>query len=186
MSYNPVITLVDNLGVPISGTNPLPTSSGGGGGTSTVAGSGTAGTPTGGVLTVQGVAGGTSLPTAAVGLAAATLYSEAAVSRTATGTGTTQTWPATVTQAFIGVTVATLTGGTSPTLVVSLQQQDANTIWQTIAQSSTITAVGAASFSVGPGLTNGQMLTAGGSYRFTWTVTGGPATLTFQISGQGR
>jgi len=184
VSYNPVITLVDNLGVPISGTNPLPTS--GGGGTSTVAGSGTPGTPAGGVLTVQGVSGGTSLPTATVGQAATTLYSEAAVSRTASGNSATQTWPATVTQAFIGVSVATLTGGTSPTLVVSLQQQDANTVWQTIAQSATITAVGAASFSIGPGLTNGQLLTAGGSYRFAWTVTGGPATLTFQVSGQGR
>lgn len=47
---------------PVSTTSPLPVTTGGGGGTQDVQGTGTAGTPAGGVLSIQGVGGGTPVP----------------------------------------------------------------------------------------------------------------------------
>ena len=114
----------------------------------------------------------------------ATLFSEAAQSRTTSGTTTSQTWTNNVSQAIIGVNVTGFAGGTN--LVVSVQQQDANGQWQTIGSSATLTATGTANFSVGPGTTNGAVLISGGSYRLAWTLTGSFTTLTFQLSVQGR
>lgn len=114
----------------------------------------------------------------------AALYSEATTSRTTNSTTATQTWTNNVSQAIVGVNITGFAGGTN--LVVSLQQQDANGVWQTIASSATITAVGAATFSVGPGMQTGALLISGGSYRLAWTLTGTFTTLTFQLSVQGR
>lgn len=112
------------------------------------------------------------------------LYSEATTSRTTNNTTATQTWTNDVSQAIVGVNVTAFSGGTN--VVVSLQQQDANGVWQTLASSSAITAVGAATFSVGPGMQTGAVLIAGGSYRLAWTLTGTFTTLSFQLSVQGR
>lgn len=112
------------------------------------------------------------------------LYSEATTSRTTSSTTATQTWTNDVTQAIVGVNVTAFAGGTN--VVVGLQQQDANGIWQTLASSAAITAVGTAAFSVGPGMQTGAVLVAGGSYRLAWTLTGTFTTLSFQLSVQGR
>ncbi len=111
------------------------------------------------------------------------IYTESPTSRTTNGNTATQTWPSNVTDAFVGVNVTGFAGGTN--VVVSVQQQDANGVWQTIASTSAITAVGTAQLSVGPG-TNGVLLRSGGSYRLAWTVTGVFTTLTFQLGVTAR
>lgn len=114
-------------------------------------------------------------------------YTESTTSRTTSGNTAGGSWTANVQQAFVGVNVTALTGGTSPTLVVQLQQQDANGNFTTIGASQSITAVGEYSFSVGTGMTNGQMIMAGqGQYRLAWVVTGAPATLSFQLGLSAR
>lgn len=131
---------------------------------------------------VIGVAGTPTVTVAAP--APVALYSEATTSRTSNNTTSPQTWTNDVSQAIVGVNVTGFSGGTN--VVVSLQQQDANGVWQTLASSATITAVGTASFSVGPGMQTGAVLIAGGSYRLAWTLTGVFTTLSFQLSVQGR
>ncbi|MBD0743591.1 hypothetical protein [Streptomyces sp. CBMA152] len=111
-------------------------------------------------------------------------YTEAAQSRTSAGNTATQTWTSNVSQVIVGVNVTAFTGGTN--VVIGLQQQDANGVWQTIGSSSPITAVGAATFSVGAGMATGAVIVSGGSYRLTWTLTGTFSALTFQLSVQGR
>lgn len=116
--------------------------------------------------------------------AASNLYNESTTSRTSNGNTSSQTWIFNVSQVFVGVNVTVFTGGTN--LVVQLQQQDANGVWQTIAATAALTATGAATFSVGTGMTNGAMLVAGGSYRFAWVLTGTFSALSFQIGAHGR
>lgn len=112
------------------------------------------------------------------------LYSEATTSRTSNGNTPTQTWTNNVSQAIVGVNVTAFTGGTN--VVVSLQQQDANGVWQTLASSAAITATGSATFSLGPGMQTGAVLISGGSYRLAWALTGTFSALSFQLSVQGR
>ncbi|HEV2347595.1 MAG TPA: hypothetical protein VGS97_26120 [Actinocrinis sp.] len=112
------------------------------------------------------------------------LYTEAPASRTTSGNTATLTWPANVTEAFVGVNVTGFAGGTN--VVISLQQQDANGIFQTIASTAALTAVGTAVLAVGPGQTNGVLLRSGGAYRLAWTVTGTFTTLTFQLGVSAR
>ncbi|MEV8480332.1 hypothetical protein [Streptomyces sp. NPDC051173] len=112
------------------------------------------------------------------------LYSESVTSRTANGNTTTQTWTNNVATAIVGINVTAFTGGTN--VVVGLQQQDANGIWQTLGSSAAITAATTATFSVGQGMATGAVLVSGGSYRLAWTVTGTFSALTFQLSVQGR
>lgn len=119
-----------------------------------------------------------------IGGPVSTLYSENPATRTADGNagGLTST-PATQAMMglFLGVNVTTV--NTAGTLVVSLQQQDANLAWQTIASTPGITAVGTANLSVGSGQNVSAMLN-GGPYRLAWTLGGG--SFTFQLSLQGR
>lgn len=115
------------------------------------------------------------------------VYTESPTSRLTSGTSSTGFWPNDIHQAFIGVNVTAISGGTSPAVTVSLQQQDANGIYQTIGTSSSISSVSAAAFSVGTGMTSGAMLVTGsGQYRLSWTVTGSPSVLTFQIGISAR
>lgn len=81
---------------------------------------------------------------------------------------------------FLGVNVTALSGSS---LVVSLQQLDANGVWQTIASTATITATGTANTSAGAGTANPTMLN-GGPYRLAWAITG--PSVTFQMALQGR
>lgn len=112
------------------------------------------------------------------------LYTEAATSRTTNGNTATLTFPAQIADVFVGINVTGFAGGTN--VVISLQQQDANGIFQTIASSAALTATGVANFSAGPGTANGALLRSGGSYRLAWTVTGTFTTLTFQLGVTGR
>jgi len=117
---------------------------------------------------------------------AADMYTEAATTRNVSGNTSTQTWLVNASTCWVTVNLTVLTGGTTPTVTVSLQQLDANAVWHTVASSSALNAVGTAQFSVGAGMTTGAMLKAGGSYRLSWVVTGTPTTATFQIALSGR
>ncbi|SRR6266540_3849947 len=110
-----------------------------------------------------------------------TVYTEATTARTTSSQTGTLTWPAGVTRAFVGVNLTALTGGTTPTVTVNIQQMDANGNWITIASTAALNAVGVAQLSVGQGHTAGAVVLSGGSFRISWTVTGGPATCSFQV-----
>ncbi|MFC5799115.1 hypothetical protein [Streptomyces formicae] len=117
---------------------------------------------------------------------ATTMYTESTTARTTSGNTSTQTWLANASTCWVGVNLTALSGGTAPTVTVSLQQQDANGVWHTLASTSALNAIGTASFSVGAGMSTGQMLRAGGSYRFSWVITGTPTECSFQIAMSGR
>ena len=120
-----------------------------------------------------------------VSQAAISLYTEATTSRLTSGNSASAFWSGNVQQVVVGVNGTALSASSS--VVVSLQQQDANGVYQTLASSSSITAVGTASFSVGPGMNGGALINAGqGQYRFAWTITGSPASCSFQIGMTGR
>lgn len=85
---------------------------------------------------------------------------------------------------FLGINV-TAVSGTSPVMTVSLEQQDANGIWQIVATTGQITAVGALNLSVGSCTQNSAMLN-GGPYRVSWIIAGTTPSFTFQLSLQGR
>ncbi|GAA4891003.1 hypothetical protein ACFPM3_20255 [Streptomyces coeruleoprunus] len=123
---------------------------------------------------------------ATVGQVATTMYTESTTARTTSSQTSSQTWLANATTAWVGVNLTALSGGTSPTVTVSLQQQDGNSVWHTLASTSALNATGTAQFSVGQGMANGAMLFAGGNYRFSWTITGTPTTCSFQIAMSGR
>lgn len=114
------------------------------------------------------------------------MYTEATTSRLVSGNTSNQQWLQNAATCWVTVNLTALSGGTTPTVVVSLQQIDGNANWQTLASTAALNAVGLAQFSVGAGMTNGSMLRAGGQYRFSWVITGGPATCSFQISLAGR
>lgn len=108
------------------------------------------------------------------------LFSEAVSARTATGNSA--TLPSSgygVCQAWVTVNV-TVVSGTTPTLTLALQQQDANGVWVAVGQTASLTAVGTASFNVGPDLP------LVGPLRVAWTIGGTTPSFTFQASVQAR
>lgn len=121
-----------------------------------------------------------------VGQISATMYTEATTARTTSGSTADQDWLSNASACWVGVDLTALSGGTTPTVVVSLQQKDGNDVWHTLASTDALDAVGSAHFSVGAGMANGAMLRAGGQYRFSWTITGTPATCSFRIAMSGR
>jgi len=120
--------------------------------------------------------------------AAFNVYTESPVvngARLANGNTNAGSFPNNASYLFVSVNVTAFTGGTN--LVYSLQQQDANGNWVTIGSTAAITATGTYGFSVGPGMTNGNMLVPGaGQYRIAWTVTGTFTAVTSQIGVTGR
>lgn len=110
------------------------------------------------------------------------LYSEEPTARTESGTAAERTWT-TNQWAFVGINVTALKG-TKPTLVVHLEQQDANGVWHRIRSSEEVTAVGAYSFGMGPGAANGTVLVSGTKCRLAWTITGTKPVVTFQLGLQ--
>jgi hypothetical protein len=95
--------------------------------------------------------------------------------------------PPNVLYGLLSVNLTALSGGTGPTLVVGIQQQDANGNWVNIAATASQNAAGQASAWFGPGLGSGVgFLLSGQPYRLAWTVTGTPATCTFQVGVTGR
>lgn len=116
------------------------------------------------------------------------VYTEAAVvdgARLTNGNTAGGSFPNNASAFFVSIAVTVFTGGTN--VVYSLQQQDANGNWVSVGSTATITATGTYGFSVGPGMTNGNMLVAGsGQYRIAWTVTGTFTHLTSQIGITGR
>ena len=82
---------------------------------------------------------------------------------------------------FLGVNVSAASGS----LVVTLQQQDANGVWQVAASTPAITQTGTVALSIGTGTQNPTMLN-GGPYRLVWAISGASPSFTFQMSLQGR
>jgi hypothetical protein len=121
-----------------------------------------------------------------VGQISADMYTEATTSRLVSGNTTAQQWLLNAQQCWVTVNLTALSGGSSPTVVVNLQQIDGNGNWYTLASTSALNAVSTAQFSAGTGMTTGAMLRAGGQYRFSWVITGTPATCSFQLSLAGR
>lgn len=115
-------------------------------------------------------------------LPAFSLYSEAATARTATGNSATQSIPGHIREAFVGVNV-TAVSGTGPTLTVQFQQQDANGIWQTLAATSSITAVSTVALNLPEA---SYSFVGGGSYRVRWVIGGTSPSFTFQVGIHGR
>ena len=118
-----------------------------------------------------------------IGAPVETVYSEAAQVRTASGyIDQLKSGPqvAGMQGMFLGVNVTAASG----TLTVSLQQQDANLQWHTIASTAQISAVGTFNVSAGVSTANPAMLN-GGPYRLAWTIGSG-GSFTFQMSLQGR
>ena len=121
-----------------------------------------------------------------VGQISATMYTEDTTSRTTSGSTATQDWLANASACWVGVNLTALSGGTTPSVVVSLQQRDGNDVWHTLASTDALDAVGTAHFSVGTGMANAHMLRAGGQYRLAWVVAGTPDTCSFQLTLSGR
>lgn len=121
-----------------------------------------------------------------VGQISASMYTENTTARTTSGTTAQQDWLSNASTCWVGVNLTALSGGTTPTVTVSLQQKDGNDVWHTLASTAALNAVGTAHFSVGAGMANAAMLRAGGQYRFSWAVTGTPTTCSFQIAMAGR
>jgi hypothetical protein len=120
--------------------------------------------------------------------AAFNVYTESAVvsgARLTNGNTNAGSFPNNASAFFVSVVVSVFTGGTNVTY--SLQQQDANGNWVTVGSTAAITATGTYGFSVGPGMTNGNLLVSGaGQYRVAWTVTGTFSALTSQVGITGR
>lgn len=163
-------------------------------GNAVVSGAGSVGTP--GVSRIED---GTTTNLAAVtangaqitGVQAAfTVYTESAVvngARLTNGNTTAASLTNQLQWIQVSAVVTALSGGSSPTLVYSFQVQDANSNWVTLASTPTISTTGTYVFSVGPGMANGQLVTAGvGQYRVSWAVTGVPTGVTAQIGVSGR
>jgi hypothetical protein len=120
--------------------------------------------------------------------AAATVYSEAPVvngARLTSGNIAGGSIPNNASLFLVSVAVSVFTGGTN--LVYSLQVQDANGNWVTVASTAAITAIGTYGFSVGPGTANGALLPSGnGNWRVSWVATGPFSAVTAQIGVTGR
>lgn len=112
------------------------------------------------------------------------VYTESPTSRLTNGNTATLTWPAHATETWIGVNVTGFAGGTN--VQFFLDQQDANGIWQQIANTGQETAAGTYTFGCGPGQAAGAMLRSGGAFRIRWVVTGTFTTLTFQLGVSAR
>lgn len=117
-----------------------------------------------------------------------TVYTEAAVvngARLTSGSIAGGSIPNNGSLFLVSVNVSVFTGGTN--LTYSLQVQDANGNWLTVGSTALITATGVYGFSVGPGMTNGNMLPSGaGNWRVAWTVNGTFSAVTSQIGVTGR
>jgi|GEM_PF-4267280 len=136
-----------------------------------------------GAVAIAGTATVSGTVTAQTG-ATTDLYSEAAQSRLTAGNTGSMTWPSTNTDAYVAVNLTGFAGGTNVT--ISIDQQDANGIWQSLATSGALTAVGTKNFTVGQFGGNHAVLRSGQPWRLSWTVTGTFTTLTFQLAVTGR
>lgn len=165
MTTNPVITLTDATGVPISATNPLPTGS---------ALSSAAGLP----LRASSNGDGTASLGGAV---SALVYPS--VARTTSNAGDSFS-TSSITMMAVDTTVTTFTGGTVPTITFFVQRFAGDGVWYTVWTSAAIAAPGATSVDLGPGFIGTGMAHAvfTGTARFGWTLAGTPTSVTFSAA----
>ena len=81
---------------------------------------------------------------------------------------------------FLGVNLATLTGGAAPTVQFFVENKDEFGNYYPLFTGVALSAVGLQSASIGPGLSTNAMIAR--YVRVRWVVTGAPATATAQIS----
>lgn len=74
--------------------------------------------------------------------------------------------------------------GTSPSLSLFLERLGGDGVWYAVWSPTAITAVGAASTSVGPGCATQEVLT--NQIRLRWAITGTSPSFTFSVSIVGR
>ena len=98
---------------------------------------------------------------------------------TASGNAPAVSVPLAVSTLAVDVNV-TAASGTSPTLQLVLERQGADGIWYAVWSPTSITAVGTASTSVGPGCATAASLT--GAIRLRWVVGGTTPSFTFSAS----
>lgn len=111
------------------------------------------------------------------------VFSEAATARTATGnTAGTDILPEGCSAAMLSVNV-TAVSGTSPTLTVQFQQQDANGVWVTLGATSSLNSVTTAVVVMIPPTV---FVAGGGVYRIRWVIGGTTPSFTVQFSVQVR
>lgn len=174
-----VVALSPNTPLP-AGSNALGTvTANAGTGTMNVTGTGTAGTPASGVVTIQGASGGSAVSVSLV--APVTLFSEGTSARTTSG-NTSNLTPTTAPSSMIVAWNITAVTGTTPSMTVSLQQQDANGVFQTLASSAAQTATGTGTLSVGQALANNVMISGNNITRIAWTISGVTPSFTVQFS----
>lgn len=110
-------------------------------------------------------------------------YREDPVARTVTGdTGPIQ-WLDGVTAALVSVNVTAVAGTASPSVTVSLQQQDGNGQWYQLGTTAALTATGLVSFTA---TDPGTFVAPGGIFRVRWVIAGTNPSYTFQVSVQCR
>ncbi|MEV5944409.1 hypothetical protein [Streptomyces sp. NPDC051994] len=168
MPTNPVFTPVDNNG------NVIGTAAG------------TAGSPSAGVQSVQGVAGGTSLAvtTSTTTSTFITYLSGAqAVSNAGVSFST-----AAVSGLAVDITLTSFTGGSSPAVTFFVDRLGSDGVWYRIWTSSALNSAGVTSVQIGPFPVATGIVTAvlTGTGRFGWTSTGTPTAITFSASVVGR
>lgn len=107
-------------------------------------------------------------------------YTEASTARTTSSQSVSLVSNVNLAFVEVSVNLTVLTGGTTPNIRVRLEQQDSNGNWQKIGEQAAIQSA--------TGLDNFNVLNrfTGAPLRFAWTVTGTPATCSFQVSLVGK
>lgn len=146
-------------------------------GTFSTTGTGSAGTPAAGVFSVQGVPGGTSVPVSLASTGPATLFSESLTARTTSGNSGDLTPTGNPSAMTLSYNISAVSG-VLPTLVVALQQKDANGVYQTLASTGSLAATGTGLLST----TDSVMVFGNNATRVAWTIGGTGPSYTVQFS----
>lgn len=168
MPNNPVFTPVDGSGNVIGSA------------------AGSAGSPAAGVLSVQGVAGGTSLPVTA-STTTTTFITYLSGAQAVSNTGVSFSTAA-VSGLAVDVTLTSFTGGSSPAVTFFVDRFGSDGVWYRVWTSSAFTSAGVTSVQIGPFPAATGIVTAvlTGTARFGWSSTGTPTAITFSASVIGR
>lgn len=168
MPTNPVFTPVDASGNVIGSA------------------SGTAGSPSTGVLSVQGVAGGTSLPVT-TSTTTTTFITYLSGAQAASNVGVSFSTAA-VSGLAVDATLVSFTGGSSPGIVFFVDRFGSDGVWYRVWTSASLTSATTVSVQIGPFPAATGIVTAvlTGTARFGWATTGTPTAVTFSASVIGR
>lgn len=95
---------------------------------------------------------------------------------------------ATVSSLAVDITLASFTGGTTPTVTFFVDRLGSDGVWYRIWTSSALNSAGVTSIQIGPFPSGTGIFTAvlTGTARFGWSSTGAPTAITFSASVIGR